>query len=70
MLGASGLLEVNSVEVLLVALPTELMARVKSSFCFKKKGLKIKKWLGYQDSNLGYTGSKPDALPLGYSPTI
>jgi hypothetical protein len=64
MLGASGLLEVNSVEVLLVALPTELMAR------FKKKGLKIKKWLGYQDSNLGYTGSKPDALPLGYSPTI
>ena len=24
--------------------------------------------LGCQDSNLGYTGSKPDALPLGYSP--
>ena len=26
------------------------------------------KWLGRQDSNLRYTGSKPDALPLGYAP--
>ncbi len=27
-------------------------------------------WQGWQDSNLRYTGSKPDALPLGYSPLI
>lgn len=26
-------------------------------------------WLGRQDSNLRYTGSKPDALPLGYAPS-
>ena len=25
-------------------------------------------WLGYQDSNLGVAGSKPAALPLGYTP--
>ena len=25
-------------------------------------------WLGYMDSNHGMTGSKPVALPLGYSP--
>ncbi len=25
-------------------------------------------WLGRQDSNLRYTGSKPGALPLGYAP--
>jgi hypothetical protein len=25
-------------------------------------------WLGRQDSNLGITGSKPVALPLGYAP--
>ena len=25
-------------------------------------------WLGWQDSNLRFTGSKPDALPLGYAP--
>ena len=28
-----------------------------------------KKWLGYQDSNLGMQGSKPCALPLGDTPT-
>ena len=27
-----------------------------------------KKWLGYLDSNQGMTGSKPVALPLGYTP--
>lgn len=25
-------------------------------------------WLGWQDSNLRMTGSKPAALPLGYTP--
>ncbi len=28
----------------------------------------FRSWLGYQDSNLGMTGPKPVALPLGYSP--
>ncbi len=28
-----------------------------------------KRWLGYQDSNLGMPGSKPGALPLGDIPT-
>ena len=27
-----------------------------------------RKWLGYQDLNLRMTGSKPAALPLGYTP--
>ena len=31
---------------------------------------KQKEWLGYQDSNLGMTGSKPVALPLGDTPTV
>ncbi len=57
-------------KILLVALPTELMAHIKLNTVLCKKLLETKKWLGYQDSNLGYTGSKPDALPLGYSPTI
>ena len=30
--------------------------------------MRIKLWLGYQDSNLGVAGSKPAALPLGYTP--
>jgi hypothetical protein len=25
-------------------------------------------WLGHKDSNLGMSGPKPDALPLGYTP--
>ena len=29
---------------------------------------RVKEWLGYQDSNLGMTGSKPVALPLGDTP--
>ena len=29
---------------------------------------KIKKWLGYLDSNQGMTESKSVALPLGYTP--
>src|SRR5690606_27709189 len=29
-----------------------------------------KKWLGYQDLNLRMAGSKPAALPLGYTPTL
>ena len=29
-----------------------------------------KKWLGYQDSNLGMTESKSVALPLGYTPIM
>ena len=33
-------------------------------------GIRIGYWQGWQDSNLRYTGSKPDALPLGYSPLI
>ncbi len=32
------------------------------------QGLQIS-WLGYKDLNLGMTGSKPAALPLGYIPT-
>tara|TARA_R110001606_G_scaffold112358_1_gene239204 strand:- start:57457 stop:57723 length:267 start_codon:yes stop_codon:yes gene_type:complete len=28
----------------------------------------IRFWLGWQDSNLRMTGSKPVALPLGYTP--
>lgn len=28
----------------------------------------IRSWLGWQDSNLRVTGSKPAALPLGYTP--
>ncbi len=27
-------------------------------------------WLGYQDLNLRMAGSKPAALPLGYTPTV
>ena len=27
-------------------------------------------WLGYQDLNLGMTGSKPAALPLGDTPIV
>lgn len=27
-------------------------------------------WLGWQDSNLRMTGSKPAALPLGYTPLL
>ena len=27
-------------------------------------------WLGCQDSNLGMRGSKPRALPLGYTPIL
>ena len=34
--------------------------------CLEKKN----KWLGYQDSNLGMAGSKPAALPLGYTPIL
>ena len=28
----------------------------------------LRNWLGWQDSNLRITGSKPVALPLGYTP--
>ena len=31
---------------------------------------KIKKWLGYLDSNQGMTESKSVALPLGYTPKM
>ena len=27
-------------------------------------------WLGWKDSNLRITGSKPVALPLGYTPIV
>ena len=37
--------------------------------CIRKIRKKKKKWLGYQDSNLGMPGSKPGALPLGDTPT-
>ena len=30
----------------------------------------MKRWLGWQDSNLRMLGSKPSALPLGDTPTI
>jgi len=30
----------------------------------------IKKWLGWMDSNHRMTGSKPVALPLGYTPKV
>ena len=37
---------------------------------FSEKFTKIgeKNWLGWKDSNLRMTGSKPVALPLGYTP--
>ncbi len=33
-------------------------------------GIREGYWQDWQDSNLRYTGSKPDALPLGHSPII
>lgn len=34
----------------------------------KKDALDASFWLGHKDSNLGMSGPKPDALPLGYTP--
>jgi hypothetical protein len=31
---------------------------------------RVRKWLGYQDSNLGMLVSKTSALPLGDTPTV
>jgi hypothetical protein len=43
--------------------PTVLQTTLASAFLPKKK------WLGYQDSNLGMLVSKTSALPLGDTPS-
>src|SRR5699024_2466 len=60
-----------------LALPVKTFNRVSAMDCCIRFGLMraysartagAAEWLGRQDSNLRYTGSKPDALPLGYAP--
>src|SRR5438045_2982379 len=41
-----------------------------ASVCFSQLNIWKGVWLGCQDSNLGMPGSKPGALPLGYTPSI